>query len=182
MTFIRFRVDFQPFYENGGISASYCKTATMKLYFTLFILALWSCSKSIAQDTLHAESVDIAYCIHTPGGDFLWIKNREELEEKVRNDASRERCLKELQSLDMNGFWLVGTRLITGWCHIPPGLKYDAIVNHGGKECTIHVSYITPSEPCRALGMYELWLRIPDLGEDYNVQLKVTEIDDESGF
>jgi len=129
-------------------------------------------------DTIKVEAVSLQGCVHVGANQSLLLKNREELNQAIRNDASRERCLDSLSTLDLDSSWLTGIRLITGWCYYPEGLTYNAVVNYGRKECVIYVSYFDPTTPCRALGMYDLWLRLPDFGEEYTVRFEVIPISD----
>lgn len=150
----------------------------LSLSLAAFLLLLANPADASAQNgdgrsALETKQLDVKKCI-----DFrypverLVIKDAAAMKSLVRNDASREWCLEHLKDVDFGKQSLVGIELHTGWCRNPP-LTYRVIKEAAKKKYLLSVLYELPKEPCRALDRYELWVLVPKLPAQYEVEFEV---------
>lgn len=122
---------------------------------------------------LETREVNLRGCIQTIFDKEFIIKDRENFLKAVRNDASRDWCLKNLEKIDFDRYTLVGIELNTGYCRVPLGLTSQAVKNDMEKQYILKISYIEPQGLCRALSQYDLWVLVPKLPENYTVKFEV---------
>lgn len=104
------------------------------------------------------------------------IKNETEFLQKIRNDMSREGCLKILEKIDFNKHDLVGKDINSGYCRYPIGLTFEGSKNIEKKEFEVNISYQKPNGVCRALSSYHLWLLIPKMPDEYKLRFNIYEL------
>ena len=102
------------------------------------------------------------------------IKDKAEFLKAVRNDMSRRRCLEDLAEIDFQTHSLVNFFINSGHCRYPFGLKYAAFEDALNKKYLFEISYIKPNGPCRASSRYELWLLVPKIPNDYEIESEIT--------
>ena len=95
------------------------------------------------------------------------------------NDASRERCVKDLEkSIDFKRFTLLGVNINSGYCRVPVGLDYKTVRDDDKKLYTLQVSYIDPQgSVCRAMSSYDLWVLVPKMPEGYEAKFEVKAVE-----
>lgn len=125
---------------------------------------------------LETREIDLKGCIQTIFQKSFIIKDRETFLKTIRNDMSRERCLKDLEKIDFEKNSLLGIELNTGYCDAPLGLEAQAFKNEPEKQYLVKISYVEPRGSCRALSQYDLWLLVPKLPENYTVKFDVKGI------
>jgi len=122
---------------------------------------------------LETREVNLRGCIQTIFDKEFIIKDRENFLKAVRNDASRDWCLKNLEKIDFDKYTLLGIELNTGYCRAPLGLTSQTVKNDAEKIYILKISYIEPQGICRALSQYDLWVLVPKLPENYTVKFEV---------
>jgi len=125
---------------------------------------------------IETRSFDVKDCIQTyPEREFI-IRDQKSFLGAIRNDMSREPCLKKLEKIDFEKHTLLGIELHTGYCRVPLFRLIEAVKNDEQKQYVIEIEYIEPVAPCRALDQYDLWLLVPKLPENYTVKFDVKGI------
>ena len=148
------------------------KTKFLQTIFATLFLTVCSIITANGQN-LETRQVDLQGCIQTFFDSKFVIKTRETFLKAIRNDASREECLKNLEKIDFDKNTLLGIELNTGYCRTPLGLEVQAVKNETEKQFIVNVSYIEPQGLCRALSRYDLWVLVPKLPENYTVKFDV---------
>jgi hypothetical protein len=123
--------------------------------------------------------------LHVPKGCFQMaalkkdlISNETEFLNSVRNDASREKCLKDLEKIDFEKNRIYGVTINSGYCRVPVGLKFTATKDVENKQLILNISYLKPNGICRALSRYDLWVVLPKPPRDYyGFRYQITEIE-----
>jgi len=107
------------------------------------------------------------------------ITNQTEFENAVRQDASRKRCLKDLEPIDFKKYVLVGNLIRSGHCYRPPGLDYTSEFFEESNTLYLTVFYEEASRnaSCRAASRYDLWLLVPKPTENFEVVSRLNPID-----
>lgn len=124
-------------------------------------------------EILETRQVELKGCIQTIFNKKFIIKDRETFLKTIRNDASRDFCLKNLEKIDFDKNTLLGIELNTGYCRTPPGLESQAVKDEAEKQYILNISYTGPQGLCRALSQYDLWILVPKLPENYTVKFNV---------
>lgn len=104
------------------------------------------------------------------------IKSDEEFKEAIRNDASREYCLENLEKIDFGKNSLLGIDINSGYCRRPVGLEYQFLKNENDKKYILKIGFIEPGEPCRAYSSYHLWILVPKIQNNFDVEFEVKAI------
>ncbi len=142
-----------------------------------FLFALASPAPSFTQcdgcRELETSQLDLEGCINFryPNTQLV-IRDEATMKSLVRNDMSRERCLAHLKDIDFSKHTLVGIELRTGWCR-DPLFTYRVIKEEAKKKYLLAVRYQPPEVGCRALDQYDLWVLVPRLPEQYEVDFEV---------
>lgn len=102
------------------------------------------------------------------------IRSETEFLQKVRNDMSRERCLKDLGKVEFDKHDLVGINVNSGYCRYPLGLAFEATKSIENKEIAVNISYLKSDGVCRALSSYHLWLLIPKMPDEYKLKFNIS--------
>jgi hypothetical protein len=123
---------------------------------------------------LKAEQIDVSHCIslNFNGGQKI-IQDRKSLNSYIRKDASKNHCILLLKDLDMDAYSLLGINLNTGWCRSPKGLEFVVTKIEATQKYILTISYLSPIGTCRALSSYHLWVKVPALPDEYQVQFVV---------
>ncbi|HEX8735483.1 MAG TPA: hypothetical protein VF721_09185 [Pyrinomonadaceae bacterium] len=130
--------------------------------------------KEKSAETLETRPIDLKGCIQTIFNTQFVIKDNETYLKTIRNDASREWCLKNLEKIDFSKHTLLGKSINSGYCRRPEGLEYKAVKDAAAKQYLLSISYDdTRGTVCRALSQYDLWLLVPKLPADYEVKFEV---------
>lgn len=128
----------------------------------------------MSRETLAAKQIDLKGCIQTIFTKQFVIKDEAAYLKTIRNDASRDFCLKNLEKIDFGKRSLVGIDINSGYCGIPAGLKYKVVKDSEKKQYLLDISYDDPKySVCRAVSQYDLWLLVPKLPEGYEVKFEV---------
>jgi|GraSoiStandDraft_24_1057298.scaffolds.fasta_scaffold557188_1 hypothetical protein len=149
------------------------KTKFLAVIFPVGFLTFCAIISAHAQ-SLKTREIDLKECIQFRYDDELLFKTREDFLKAIRSDASRHSCLKNLAKIDFDKYTLAGVRLSTGDCGAPILLPVRAVKNAAEKQYVVKITYLPPGEPCRALFLYDLWLLVPKLPENYTVKFEVT--------
>ena len=113
-------------------------------------------------------------CISTIFKSEFVIKDNETFLKSIRNDMSRDDCLRHLEKIDFEKHTLVGLNINSGYCDVPVGLKYEVLKDDAAKQYLLNITYIDPQgSVCRAMSDYDFWLLVPKLPEKYEVKFEV---------
>ncbi|MGC2234717.1 MAG: hypothetical protein WA584_00970 [Pyrinomonadaceae bacterium] len=127
-----------------------------------------------SQETLETKQIDLKGCIQTIFITEFVIKDEADYLKTIRNDASRDFCLKNLEKIDFARHTLLGIQINSGYCRVPAGLEYKVVKDAEKKQYLPDISYIDPrGSTCRALSQYDLWLLVPKIPEGYDVKFQV---------
>jgi hypothetical protein len=148
----------------------------MKLFFILFFFSLAIIANAQSSETkiVKLQQFEMKGCIQLFYESEKLIKNQPDFLQAIRNDASREKCLQDLEKIDFDKYSLFGIEINSGYCRYPIGLKWEAIEDTTKKEFHINISYIKPNGTCRALSQYDLWLLLPKIPNDYQVKSQIS--------
>jgi hypothetical protein len=117
--------------------------------------------------TLETREIEMKDCIQLIRSRKMAILNNEEFLRAVRNDASRGRCLKELEKIDFGKYSLLGININSGYCGVPAGLEYQAYRDDLKEQYLLSISYIEPNGTCRHLSQYDVWTLVPKMPDAY---------------
>jgi hypothetical protein len=148
------------------------KTNLLSVVFALGFLTILP-GFSVKAQNLETRKIDLKGCIQTYLDKSFVIKDQKTFLKEIRNDMSRERCLKNLEKIDFDKHTLVGIELNTGYCEVPLLEPVEVVKTDAEKQYIVKISYLEPDEPCRALSQYDLWLLVPKLPENYAVKFEV---------
>lgn len=126
------------------------------------------------QKPLEISEYDGKDCFRYGLNDNTVIRNNAEFLKSVRNDMSRERCLKDLEKIDFDKHNLVNIEINSGYCRYPLGLKYNAYELPDFKRYIFEISYIKPIETCAALSRFPLRLLVPKIPVAYEITTKIS--------
>ena len=153
-----------------SINTTFLPTVFVAIFFAF-------CSIILAQaQNLETRQIDLKSCIQTFFDKEFIIRDREIFLKTIRNDASRDECLQNLENIDFDKFTLLGIELNTGYCDMPLGLELNAVKDEAKKQYILNISYLAPQGTCRALSQYDLWILVPKLPENYTVNFNVKAI------
>lgn len=145
-----------------------------------FFLAIMVCCVFSAQaqetkiETLESREIDLNNCIHTYFNKQFIIKDKETYLKAIRNDASREKCLQDVEKIDFEKNSLLGIEINSGYCRRPVGLEFQVIKDEKSKEYLFNISYEDPKgSTCRALSQYDLWVLVPKISDGFEVKFVV---------
>ncbi len=122
---------------------------------------------------IESEQVDLKGCIQMYRQKKFVIKDRESYLQNIRNDAQTQSCTEYAENLEFEKYSYIGMEINSGYCRMPIGLKHNFIKDNSKKQYVLTVSYDEPQGVCRALSQYALWLRVPKLTEDFDVDFVV---------
>jgi hypothetical protein len=150
------------------------------LFLALVLFLLFPLTGS-AQDNRLSE-VDLQGCINLLmlRADVLVISDEATLQGAVRKDASHPRCIEVMNGLglDLTKETLVGSELITGYCTRPAGLIARAFRDEAAGLLEIRIEYLDlKGITCKALGRYDLWLRVPRPSPGVEISVKVVRVE-----
>lgn len=158
----------------------YLSIRLIRLLFAVSLLAaFFTFSVSVLEEKaspeiLETRQIDLKDCIQTYRRDRFVIKDNEAYLKAIRDDASRERCLKTIEKIDFDRHTLLGIEINSGYCRYPDGLQYQTVKDTEKKQYLLDISYIDPrNSVCRAYSQYDLWLFVPKLPADYEVKFEV---------
>jgi hypothetical protein len=148
------------------------KTKILQIFFAVSFLTIYFVISAGAQ-ILKTRDIDLKGCIWTYRQQSFVIKDEAAFLKEIRNDLSRDRCLKDLEKIDFDKHTLVGIELNTGYCDAPLLEPVQVVKTDAEKKYIVKISYLEPAEPCRALSQYDLWLLVPKLPDNYTVKFEV---------
>jgi hypothetical protein len=148
------------------------KTSFLSVVFIVGFLTICPVNSTRAQ-ALKFQRIDLKGCIQTYLDKSFVIEDQKTFLKSIRNDMSRDGCLKNLEKIDFDKHTLVGIELNTGYCDVPLLQPVQVVKTEAEKQYIVKISYIEPVEPCRALSQYDLWLLVPKLPGDYAVKFEV---------
>jgi hypothetical protein len=148
----------------------------MKLFFILFFFSLAIIANAQSSETkiVKLQQFEMKGCIQLFYESEKLIKNQPDFLQAIRNDAGREKCLKDLKTIDFDKNSLFGIEINSGYCRYPLGLNWKAIEDTTKKEFLINISYLKPDGLCRALSQYDLWLLLPKIPTDYQIKHQIS--------
>ncbi len=127
---------------------------------------------------LETRRFEMKGCIQTYFDKQFVIKDDAAYLKAIRNDASRERCLQDLEKIDFGKHTLFGIEINSGYCDYPLGLKYQVLKTEEKKQYLLNITYLDPrGSVCRALSQYDLWLLAPKLPDGYDVKFEVKPVE-----
>jgi len=147
-----------------------------KLGLLLIILGVFIPANA-QENVLESRQYDAKGCLQMPAWNKDAVRNETEFLKRVRNDASREKCLKDLEKIDFEKNHLFGVNINSGYCRSPLGLKFTATKDVENKAFVVNISYIKPNGVCRALSSYNLWIVLPKPPSDYLARYEITELE-----
>lgn len=131
-------------------------------------------------EKLETRAIDLKGCIRIYGQNQFVIKDNETYLKEMRDDMSRDRCLKNLEKIDFDKHTLLGIDINSGYCGIPAGLRYETVKDTENKQYLFNISYIDPrGQVCRAMSEYDLWALVPKLPAGYEVKFQVVAVQPE---
>ncbi|MBS1798111.1 MAG: hypothetical protein JSS81_30125 [Acidobacteria bacterium] len=143
----------------------------------LFVVLFSMLAATVAgAQALETRRVDLKGCIRLTMKGRAIIREQAAFLKAVRDDAGRERCLKDLEKIDFEKYTLLGAQLNTGYCREPLGLDAWTLADEEKKRYVLKISYLEPEGVCRALSRYDLWVLVPRLPENYTVEFEVAAI------
>ncbi|HEX8130026.1 MAG TPA: hypothetical protein VF527_13065 [Pyrinomonadaceae bacterium] len=125
---------------------------------------------------IETRPIDIKGCIKDSRTGQFVIKDAESFQKAIRADGSREWCRKNLESIDFNKHSLLGIELVTDYCGRPPGLAHQLIKDTATKTYLFDISYHTPPGVCRRMGYWDVWVVVPKIPDDYEINFKVRKL------
>lgn len=133
-----------------------------------------SLAKQSEFQTLESREIDLKGCIPTYFNKQFVIKDEATYLKAIRNDASRERCVKDVEKIDFEKNSLLGIEINSGYCRRPLGLEFQVIKDEKSKEYLFNISYDDPKgSTCRALSQYDLWILVPKVPVGFEVKFEV---------
>lgn len=133
-------------------------------------------TKSADQEIIETRPVDMKGCINNFSSRQFVIKDAESFQKAIRADASRERCRKDLESIDFTKHSLLGITLVTDYCSRPAGLAHQLTKDSATKKYLFDISYHITAAVCRRMGYWDVWVLVPKIPDDYEVSFKVRKI------
>ncbi|HEX8422798.1 MAG TPA: hypothetical protein VF634_05265 [Pyrinomonadaceae bacterium] len=133
-------------------------------------------TKSASPEIIETRPIDIKGCIKDSRSGQFVIKDADSFQKAIRADASRDWCLKNLESIDFTKHSLLGISLVTDYCNRPHGLAHRLIKDTATKKYLFDISYDTPRGVCRRMGYWDVWVAVPKIPDDYEVSFKVRKI------
>lgn len=129
-------------------------------------------------EVLQSREIDLKGCIQTIFKKDFFINDEATYLKTIRNDASRNFCLKEIEKIDFAKNNLLGVEINSGYCQRPQGLKFNVLKDEKTKEIIFEIVYDDPKgSVCRALSQYDLWVLIPKIPIDFTVKFDVSAKD-----
>lgn len=123
---------------------------------------------------LVSREIDLKGCIHTHSGKQFIIKDEATYLKTIRNDGSRDHCLKNLEKIDFEKNSLLGLEINSGYCRRPIGLEFQVLKDETTKEYQFNIDYTDPKgSVCRALSQYDLWVLVPKIPDGFTVKFDV---------
>lgn len=123
---------------------------------------------------LETREIDLKGCIQLIQSHKRAILSNEEFLRAVRNDASRDRCLKDLEKIDFGKHTLLGINVNSGYCRVPAGLEVKVFRDDLRQEYLLSVSYLEPNGTCRHLSSYDVWVLVPKMPGGYYTAFQTT--------
>jgi hypothetical protein len=133
-------------------------------------------TRSANQEIIETRPVDIKGCIKDSRSGQFVIRDAESFQQAIRADGSRDWCLKNLESIDFAKHSLLGISLVTDYCDRPHGLAHQLLKDTATKKYLFDISYHTPQGVCRRMGYWDVWVVVPKIPDDYEVNFKVRKI------
>lgn len=128
---------------------------------------------------LPLKDIELKNCIQSFNQNDFVIKTREEFLKAIRNDASRDWCLKNSEPIDFSKNSLLGKTLRTDYCNKPAGLTYELVKHSNKNQYFFNISYLKPELLCRRIGYYSIWVLTPKISADsdvkFNLKVKAAE-------
>lgn len=126
-------------------------------------------------ETLQTKQFEMKGCIQTHSSKEFAIKTQDEYLKAIRPDASRDWCLKNLETIDFEKYSLLGMGITSDYCGVPAGLEYKVLKDSENEQYLFNVSYLKTEQLCRRIGRYDLWLLVPKIEENYSVKFDLKE-------
>lgn len=126
-----------------------------------------------APEKLAVREVDLKGCIRFYPEHQHLIRDKESYLKAIRNDAGRERCLKDVEPIDFEKYALFGIDIDSGYCNRPMGLNQILTMDAARKKYLLTIGWQDPrSSVCRAMSQYDLWLLVPKMPGDYGLDIE----------
>ena len=130
-------------------------------------------SEKVGTTILESREIDLKGCIQTIYNKQFVIKDEATYLQTIRDDASRERCLKEVEKIDFSKNSLLGIEINSGYCRRPIGLEFQVLKDEKTKEYLLNIDYTDPrGSICRAVSQYDLWVLVPKISDGFEVKFK----------
>ncbi|MEZ5347439.1 MAG: hypothetical protein R2681_18045 [Pyrinomonadaceae bacterium] len=129
--------------------------------------------RNLLRSKIETSEIDLKGCIQMFNPKEFRIRSAEEYLKLIRKDAQQAACEKLVGSLDFEKYSYAGVLLRSGYCRVPVGLRHWGINDLRKGKFIINVRYTKPEVTCRALSRYELWLKLPKLSTDQNIEFDI---------
>lgn len=142
----------------------------------IFWLIVFLTGISFNANAQDVKELDIGRCVPVKYGTTIVINDKAGLWSAIRNDASRDNCIIEIQKLniDLVKNTLVGVNINSGYCRRPPGLSAELVTNAEDLTVTVNVRYDDPGyERCAALSRFEYWLAVTKPPQGFTIKFDV---------
>lgn len=141
-----------------------------------FWLVVFLCGIAPFVNAQEVKELEMGRCVPVNYGTTIVINDQNGLWSAIRNDASRDNCIIEIQKLDLDLVknTLVGVNISSGYCGRPPGLSADVVTNAEDLTVTVNVRYDDRGyERCAALSRFEYWLAVTKPPQGFTIKVDV---------
>lgn len=107
--------------------------------------------------------------------DHAIFQNGEDLKELIAKYQGKE-CEAGIPKIDFSNSTLLAVRFTSGRCHEPPDLSYKVFKSEDSKRYRFEIRFAKTRQLCRALVYHEVWLQVPKLSADADVEFDLKQI------
>lgn len=122
-----------------------------------------------------AERIRIPCSLLFGRTDHAVFQSGEELKERIAKYQGKE-CAAGISKVDFSKSTLLAVRFTSNRCHEPLDLTYKVFRNEASNQYRFEIRFAKTSRVCRALVYHEVWLQVPKLPDDANVEFDVKQV------
>lgn len=120
--------------------------------------------------------LELGRCLPLSYGTTTIITDQNGMWSAIRNDASRDNCIIEIQKLnvDLAENVLVGTNINSGFCGRPPGLAAELETDHESLTATVKIRFDNIGyERCAAMSSFVYWIAVTKPPQGFTIKVDV---------